>query len=386
MCVLHLASALSTFAFLILSALASLANAASDIPTAPAAAASSTWAGFAGALAWPIAAFAIALAFRKPLSAFLNGLSGRVTKLSAFKVELELAAAPSAAAGPLLDDIQSATTSAEMLNSTRMMLEQAQSTMPADYALIDLAAGEAWLTSRLFIAAVMLERMRGVQVFVFVESTPATARRFIAVGWLPKIRWLLACRYPWLEAAWQRAYLSVFPAYAPSPSPAGVAVPYGAAWLPDPLTIAPDSSPIRSNTGALDPIMARTVVGQFIQLLQVPPSGIATAAAVPASVMAPFETVKTPLPGDTWVKFASETQERAAWVTRSMLETMLAADAFDLWMDEARDAPRAKRTRALLRRPGPFVALVRGNREYVRLVNRQTLLEQLAAHSGEEPE
>jgi hypothetical protein len=31
-----------------------------------------------------------------------------------------------------------------------MMLEQAQSTMPADYAVIDLGAGEEWLTSPVY--------------------------------------------------------------------------------------------------------------------------------------------------------------------------------------------------------------------------------------------
>jgi hypothetical protein len=386
MCVFDFASGLPTFASLILTVIAGAEGVASGSATSPPAPAPSPWVGLAGALAWPIAAIAIALAFRKPLSQFLSGLSGRVTKLSAFKVELELATAPSAAAGPLLDDIRSATTSAEIADSTRMMLEQAQSTMPADFAVIDLGAGEEWLTSRLFIASVMLEKMRGVQVFVFLESTPAMARRFVAIGSLAEIRWSLACRYPWLEAAWQRAYLNIFPAYPPSSTPAGIAMPNGAAWLPDPLTLAPAPSPIQSYTGALDPIMARTVVGQFIQFLQVPPSGVAMPAAAPASVMAPVVTVVTSSPGDTWVTFASGTQERAAWMTRSMLETMLPAEAFDLWMDEARDAARAKRTRALLRRPGPFVALVRGDREYCRLVNRQTLLEELAAYSGEEPE
>jgi len=40
----------------------------------------------------------------------------------------------------------------------------------------------------------------------------------------------------------------------------------------------------------------------------------------------------------------------------------------------------------VLRRLGPFVALVRGDREYVRLVNRSVLLEELAKWFGEEPD
>ena len=73
-------------------------------------------------------------------------------------------------------------------------------------------------------------------------------------------------------------------------------------------------------------------------------------------------------------------------MSRQMLEAMLPEEAFELWTDEARDAPRVRRTRSVLRRLGPFVALVRGDREYVRLVNRSVLLEELAKWFGEEPD
>jgi hypothetical protein len=389
------ASVISSLASLILNGLAGIDGVSAQTTGSPVAPASSSepWVGLTSALAWPIAAIAIALAFRDPLGRFLIGVAGRVTKLSAFKVELELTATPSAAASPLLDDIRSATTSASISDSSRMMLEQAQSTMPADYAVIDLGAGEEWLTSRLFIAAVMLERMRGVKVFVFLESTPTVAHRFVAICTLSEIRWSLACQYPWLEAAWLRAYTTVFPAYPP----AGVIVPIGAAWLPDALTINPAPSPIQSFTGALEPMSARNVVSQFIQLLQTsapatpgPPPLLPAPAATksigtPASVLAPVIAPST-TPGDTWVIFASGVQERATWVSRQMLETMLPQEAFEVWADEARDAPRGRRTRGVLRRPGQFVALVRSDREYVRLINRAVLLEEMAAMYGEEPE
>jgi hypothetical protein len=334
------------------------------------------------ALAWPIAAIVMALAFRRPLGDFLGGLAGRVTKLSAFKVELELAAVSSDASSPLLDDIRSATTPAAISDSSRTMLEQAQSTLPADFAVINLGAGAEWITSRLFIASVMLERMRGVQVFVFLENTPGATRRFVAVGSLPQVRWALAQQFPWLEAAWARAYLSVFPAF----SHGSATVPNGAAWLPDPVTLSMTPSPIESSTGALNPYMARQIVGQFMTLLQEtaappaapianPPSGAAM-AAVPAqlSQMQPS------------VLLSSGTLERATSVTRELLETLLPQEAFDVWTDVGRDAPRMRRTRSVLRRSAPFVALVQGDREFVRLVNRTVLLEEMASSLGEEPE
>lgn len=386
------APVISSLASLILTGFDGVSAQTTSSPVAPTSS-SEPWVGLISALAWPIAAIAIALTFRNPLGSFLSGLAGRVTKLSAFQVELELTAAPSAATSPLLDDIRNATTSASISDSSRMMLEQAQSTMPADYAVIDLGAGEEWLTSRLFIAAVMLERMRGVKVFVFLESTPTVAHRFVAICTLSEIRWSLGCKYPWLEAAWLRAYTTVFPAYAP----AGVAVPNGAAWLPDPLTINPAPSPIQSFTGALEPWSARNVVSQFIQLLQTSASAVpgpppllpapvaANTFAGPASVLAPVVAQST-TSGDTWVIFASGTQERATWLSKQMLETMLPQEAFEVWAEEARDAPRARRTRGVLRRSGQFVALIRGDREYVRLVNRAVLLEEMAALYGEEPE
>jgi hypothetical protein len=343
---------------------------------------SPVWASLVNALAWPVAAIVMALVFRRPLGDFLGGLATRVTKLSAFKVELELAAVPSAAVIPLLDDIRSATAPAEINDSSRATLEQTQSTLPADFAVIDLGCGSEWLTSRLFIAAVMLERMRGVQVFVFLESTPATTRRFVAVVPLAELRWSLAQQFPWLEAAWARAYLSIFPG-----TPQGtVALPNGAAWLPDPRALSMTPSPIESSSGALNSWQARQVVSEFITLVQEPatiaPPGPALPTSGPAAVApSPAQTQMQPS-----VTLSSGKQERATWITRELLGTLLPPETFDLWADAGRDAPRMRRTRSVLRRPAPFVALVQGDREYVRLVNRSVLLEEIAASLGEEPE
>ena len=163
------------------------------------------------ALAWPLIAVVVALLFRKPLGEFVGALGTRVTKLSVFKVELELVPAATAVVSPLLDDIRTVTTSAAISDSSRAMLEQLQNQTPADFDEINLGAGDEWLTSRLYIAAVMLERMRGVQVLVFLERTPATDRRFVAVVPVKQLRWALAQRYPWLEAAFVRAYIASFP-------------------------------------------------------------------------------------------------------------------------------------------------------------------------------
>jgi hypothetical protein len=112
----------------------------------------------------------------------------------------------------------------------------------ADFSLVALGIGEEWLTSRLFIAAVMMERMRDVKVFVFVDRSPTTERRFVAVASVRHLRWALARRYPWLEGAWVKALEST--------TFSGV----------DPRTLPMTQSVIMSDTGALEPWQARQVL------------------------------------------------------------------------------------------------------------------------------
>jgi hypothetical protein len=333
----------------------------------------------AKALAWPLVALLIAGVFRRPIALFVSALGNRITKISLFKLELTLSPATAATTTPLLDDIRTATNSAMISDSSRAMLEQVQSNTPADFAEIALGDGKEWLTSRLYIAAVMMARMRGVKVFVFVEHTPNTERRFVAVTSVRQLRWALARRYPWLEAAWTRVQLEIFPAAIPANAPA---LPAGAQWLPDPRTLpavllappsvfptVPPQPLLQSNTGALASGQARQCVSKFIDSVQrqLPPG---------------------PAPDDAeWVTLRDTIQERAAWVTRELLVSLLPREAFNnSWTYALRDSPRAQRTRAVLRRSGTFVALVEGNREFLRLANRQSLLEEIAAALGEEPE
>jgi hypothetical protein len=317
------------------------------------------------AVAWPVTALVMAFAFRRSIAAFVAALGTRVTKLSVFKVELELVPATSAISTPLLDDIRTATTSAPISDSSRMMLDQVQMGAPADYATIALGTGDEWLTSRLFIAAAMLERMRTLQVMVFIESTTTTDQRFLSVAPVQVVRWALARRYPHLEAAWARAYLAIFPAGLPPGAPV---LPQGAVWPPDPRTMMMQPPLVTSNTGAMDPWAARQIVARFVDSVQRPMT------ATPGTVR------------QEWVLLHGTVEERADWVTSELLREILPSETFSAWTDAFLDAPRAKRTRAVLRRITPFVALTQGDREFVRLVNRRAFLEDIVAPLADEPE
>lgn len=318
------------------------------------------------ALAWPVVALLIAALYRRPISGFVRALGARITKLSLFKVEIELAT--SATTMPLFNDIRTADPAA-LTSSALPELERAQLGTPADFAEVAIGNGKEWLTSRLYIAAVMMERMRNVKVFVFVEHAPTTEHRFVAVATVRQLRWALAWRYPWLEAAWVNAQEHVFRAdLSMTTADNAPALPPGAQWSIDPRTVSRDRSVIQSETGAFEALKSRDFVREFISSLQ-------------------REAPATPDPSaHDWVTLSGTTQERATWVTRKMLESLLPAEAFDTWANALRDAPRTQRLRAVLRRAGPFVALVKGDREFVGLANRQAMLEEIAASLGEEPE
>ena len=345
-----------------------MAQAPALVPAMPLSAGTTSAVELVKALAWPVVALLLAAGFRRPITQFLGALGSRITKLSLFKVELELVPAAAATVTPLLDDIRTATSPAAIKDSSRMLLEQVQSGTPADYALVSIGLGEEWLTSRLYIAAVMMERMRGVKAFVFVERTSTTERRFIAVAPVRQLRWALSRRYPWLEAAWVRGLVSLYPAGLPVNAQA---LPLGAQWPPDPRTLAMPQPLVVSDTGGFEAWPARQLVGGFIESLQ--------------RVSAPPVPPQSPRDGE-WVMLKGGKQERAAWVTRELLGSLLPQSAFDAWANGMRDAPRARRTRAVLRTAAPFVALLEGDREFSRLVNRQALLEEIAASLGEEPE
>jgi hypothetical protein len=75
-----------------------------------------------------------------------------------------------------------------------------------EYAVIDLGNGNQWISSRLFIFAVLLKRMTGLRQFVFIGTQNGVTGRFLGMASPDDVRWALARRYPWLECAYAYAY------------------------------------------------------------------------------------------------------------------------------------------------------------------------------------
>lgn len=204
------------------------------------------------------------------------------------------------------------------------LLSSIQGEGAVDYAIVDIGSGGSWLTTRLFILAILLRRMRSLRAFVFVETRESIDKRFLGIKSPQAVRWLLSREYPWLEKAFAKAY----------------------AETPD-LTI-------RSEWGALEPHTAGIVVEYFIHDENI--------------------QSKARPPDDEWVLLSSETSERARWINRALLERLLDISSLRSSVEDD-DLTSTQRTAAILACEGPFVALVDKDRRFKALVDRDAHLE-----------
>jgi len=159
------------------------------------------------ALAWPIvAAFALYL-LRRPLVELVGQLARRAKKLSVFEVSVELATLPElqppwSVAGT---DVRRLSSSQIFDTPSQTLFQELLKPALSDYAIVDVRSGEDWLTSRLFIFALILGEVTGLRAFVFLESAASTRRKFLGVATPANVRRALGRRYPWLEEAVARA-------------------------------------------------------------------------------------------------------------------------------------------------------------------------------------
>jgi hypothetical protein len=163
----------------------------------------------ASAIAWPAAFVVAVLVLRKPLARVVADLGRRTTRVSAFQVSLEFAALPElspseGSGGPFA--LRTPSPASRFPSGAPALFDEISEPRPADYAVLDLGSGGHWLTSRVFIFSVLLERMRGLRCVVFVETAGDVRRQFVGMATPQQVRWALGRRYPWLEVAYGQAY------------------------------------------------------------------------------------------------------------------------------------------------------------------------------------
>jgi hypothetical protein len=294
-------------------------------------------------LAWPaVVAFALYL-FRRPLVDLVAQLARRAKKLTVYEVSVELATlpelSPSWAVGSA--DVRQLTSAQIFDSASQTLLLELVKPGRADYAVVNLGTGKEWLTSRLFVFALILGTVARLRAFVFLETAGGVRRRFLGIATPASIHDALARSYPWLEEAHVRAAAGFY-------------------------STAQDDKPGVSRFSNQPPIFTAADPNRVANFLQGFLSGIQRTTTPPAQ-----ET-------DSHLQIGTGTQlwERAHWIDGERLEDDLTGCLQYGWCEDTPDKPRSTLAEAILRRNDDFVALVDPDRRFVGLVDRKLLLDQ----------
>lgn len=140
------------------------------------------------ALAVPTVILSVVLIFRVPLSAFLTNVAGRINKVSFAGVAVELVPARELrpdwsidmqAVANTIYDVRQLSPASAFDSYADSLLAQFDDATPIDYLVIDLGSGSSWLSTRLFVFAELLGRMRDIKVLVFLHAAAGQDRQFL---------------------------------------------------------------------------------------------------------------------------------------------------------------------------------------------------------------
>lgn len=298
---------------------------------------------FFSAIGWPAVTLGGLLLFRKPIEQFLAGLSQRVTKLSLFKVELQLQEVKAKEVpSPDLTTIKSSHAIA-VADSGSQIFAQLNEERFADYVVVDLGPGDEWLTSRLYIVAALFEQVRGVRCVVFTDGTGSEAGSFVGTASLNTVRWKLVQKFPWYEVAFAKALTDT--------------VGYNPGDVPETYSL------FRANGHTLDPWKAEQIARAFIKLVQDKPQNAANG----------------------WIEIRQGVWERAEWITHPFLRDLLQTELNKSAINNVEDLEPREVARRILAKPALFVAAL-SNGKFDYLFNREKLLERLASDSSSKAE
>jgi hypothetical protein len=306
-------------------------------------------AAFIAAVAWPVVLFVVLWWYHQPIETFLA--SRPVTSFSiAGVLSLDFGEAkemaPRGSSPDIVVDLRHPTPAGAVIDAPGpAFAEQLKDNTPADYTVIDLGTGQEWLTSRLYILALLLRRMRGLKSFVFVETSQGVRRRYTGLAEPNKVRWELASNFPWLEYAFSRAYSSMVPNFE----------------------IASLEGKLATLGSPNEAWPAVDLLGRFLQEIQKPSSEPKSEEWVP---------VQTPvgLP----VQF-----EHGQWLDAGSLHRYLGGSLIDSQVRsvDLYGKPNREQVKLLLHQPprsARYVAVVREDLRFQRLLDRQLLLEEVA--------
>jgi hypothetical protein len=279
------------------------------------------------ALAWPLLVGGALVAFYRPLNQFIADVGKRLTKFSVWGMEVGLRSLVEGR----IDALQQLRQADTFSSSNAALLLQLDDVARMDYAVIDFGSGDRWLTSRLFLFGVILEKLRGLRCFVFVDFQEGARRSFIGTATPNQIRWIFAEKFPWLEASLANEF----------------------ARLAEPQAPEQPVQPLNAERAA-------RLIAAFLADIQAP----------------------TPPPAeqDRWVNLPEwQCWEHAGWLTRESIRQYLSSGLGTSAVESWRTRPQREIAQEVLHCKDPFVALLDSQGEFSGLVDRHSLLEELAA-------
>jgi hypothetical protein len=282
------------------------------------------------AVAWPVVVLVGFLLFRRELPK----LAQRVRSVSISQVSVEFTVQefrPPPGMSSVVEVLQDLPGRNFKNDSILDLVKELQEERAAEYVVIDLSS--KWFTSRLFLYADLLDRVRRLPCMVFVETSDNISRRFIGIATPKDVCQALVEKEDWLADDYKAAYMEV-------------------------------------NVGpTFDPEMAKLVAVKFRAELQEGRDDI--------NEDDPEELAE-------WSVVAGR-DEHTTQVTVKALRQMLGPRlrTTDYILDSPDLSEEERRRRVVLRGHGdgawvPFIAALDEERSFVRLLNRARLLEAVA--------
>jgi hypothetical protein len=329
-------------------------------------------------IAWPIVVVVVVLIFRPQLPKIVQALGGRISRLEAVGVTLEFSVAePTKETLRVLDEIKEpSSTGPPPPSGVPSLLELSETSRSADYLVIDLREGMAWLTSRLYLFAVVLSPVLALRCFVFVGTRDSVPRYFLGLASPESVSRALERRFPWLRKVMVQSQLQpIFSGQAPNRY---------VAW-----------SPYGDTDAALKRLIKESAPDKWERLQAEALEEIVTALISPIDLFQPGQVetfVKRFLENPIIRRPHKESEQDQDWV---QLKTV---DEHARWIknerylldlidgDLSREHIIANPTtddevleKAVLRKRGNFVAVTDMEGRFDRLIDRAALLERVAA-------
>lgn len=290
-----------------------------------------------GTIVWPLTLGIVLFSFRSSIKKIIEklGSSGGEISFGGLGIKLPVVERASVGDDVLLFKTADPTTITNDSAKTTL-LKMLREPDTREYVVINLGSGNEWISSRLFIFALMLQRMKSIHSIVFLDGS---VPRFLGIADPDSVRWSLAVDQPWLEQAYVNAYAAA-------------------------IYYQPGNSFVVSKYGALDPQVADNVVRNFVQYVK---------SYQPA--IAPMGAVVPPV-SRTWAVLGNST-EYGTWLTGADLQTLVGGGLHR----EAIQVSNGRRAeaRSLLQCTAPYVARVKNNGEFVSLVDRVAFVDEFTS-------